>query len=307
MSLSRTTITILATIVALGWPSPSGTQDREARARAAALFRRGLEAFDRGEYGRAVEAYRESYRLRPVGATLLNLALSERALLRFGDAIEHLETLLRDHRDLAASVRRDARRELEDIRARVTELTVTVSPADATILVDGVEDRRRPLLLQAGRRLLEVRHPRYRTERREVSLMARTPATETFRLRPLRARAVLVVRSRPPSARLRIGSRGPDLRTPWRGALDPGRHELRLSRDGYEERTELVVLAAGQTRTLEVELDEEGSLLESPWLWIASGAAVVAATIVTVVLVASSGQELDGTFDPPIIEALRHR
>ncbi len=64
---------------------------------------------------------------------------------------------------------------------------------------------------------------------------------------------------------------------------DPGKYRVVATHPGYDEEARDVELIAGQETAVSIELDEDGSILESPWLWIAVG--VVAAGVTTALVV----------------------
>src|SRR4051812_45377646 len=92
------TFLALALSCAVGAPEralANGPNAGESSAPAAdTLFRQGREAFDKGDYQRARDAFAESQRLEAAPGTLLNLALAEEKLGTLSSAWEHAKEVL---------------------------------------------------------------------------------------------------------------------------------------------------------------------------------------------------------------------
>jgi hypothetical protein len=73
--------------------------------------------------------------------------------------------------------------------------------------------------------------------------------------------------------------------------LPAGIYEVSATRDGYERAVASITVTRGETRTLSLRLAEE-SVLSSPWLYVAIGAAAVAATAAIAVGISSGSEQL---------------
>jgi len=58
--------------------------------------------------------------------------------------------------------------------------------------------------------------------------------------------------------------------------LPPGRHELRVAKDGFEDKRQTVDITAATDTDVLVQLEPAASVVESPWLWVGVAVAVLA-------------------------------
>lgn len=65
--------------------------------------------------------------------------------------------------------------------------------------------------------------------------------------------------------------------------LAPGRYEVIATLDGHDPATAIAEVTAGAELAVELRLEPEGSLVESPWLWVGVAGGVVAVTAVLVI------------------------
>ena len=148
---------------------------------------------------------------------------------------------------------------LQALRALPALVTVTSDPPDATVFIDGQ---------QRGQTPSETPLPPG-TVRVSVTLDGYLSAEDTLTLAPGVAETIhlvlvaeplpepvttsLEVLSQPPGATVSVDGqqRG---ETPLSLSLDPGEHELALTRDGYLENRQSVDLEAGETETVSVAL-----------------------------------------------------
>ena len=99
----------------------------------------------------------------------------------------------------------------------------------------------------------------------------------------------------PGDATVELDPRGePDPRAPNVFTLPPGEYAVTAHRDGYEPLTARVEIHAKRPQRVSLELVEAASWLDSPWLWIALGAAAAGATF-GAIAIASGGDDARGT------------
>lgn len=299
--MKRLAFALLVVLLPLG----ARADDREGAARE---FRAGVRAYDRGEYNEAIEHFERSRRLQRVARTLYNLAQAQRALRRYGEAIRSLERYLEEARGQGreAGTLARARDEIRTLRRLVAQLTVVVDQPGATVTVDGreagVTPLRSSLLLAPGRHTIEVRLDRHRTTFREVELIAAQPAQLRIRLEPLRDPATLVLSSDPEEAGVTID--GVDhVLTPWVGEIQPGRHVLELTADGYFDEELEITVAPNQRRRVHVPMSER-TVWRSPWFWTITGVVVAGAAVGLWFVLRPEPENVAGNFDPPIVRAL---
>jgi hypothetical protein len=103
---------------------------------ARALDAQGIIAFERGAFRDAIQLFREARRLGGPASELWNEARCHERV----DEIEEAESVIEDYlrqSELTKDERADAERELSQIRARPSLLTVTTAPPGAAAFLDG--------------------------------------------------------------------------------------------------------------------------------------------------------------------------
>lgn len=168
---------------------PQAATDEERASLAVELARRGREALDAHRNDEAARQLESSYRLVPDPGVLHPLAQALERLGRFAAAAERLARYLEDRRDLDAEQRYSLERELQSLRRRFAQVTVSTAPEGALVSVDGqslgTTPLIRPLLLNHGHYLFEARLEGYRDEAQRVAVAGGEPLDVVFRLVPL--------------------------------------------------------------------------------------------------------------------------
>lgn len=122
-------------------PRAGRPADERGGARAAVdaareLDQEGVRSFRDGRYVDATAYFRAAYRLGAPSSELWNVARSRERLDDAEGAADVIEEYLR-LKDLQPQDRAEAEREVQGLRARPSILTVTTSPASASVLLDG--------------------------------------------------------------------------------------------------------------------------------------------------------------------------
>ena len=186
-------------------------------------------------------------------------------------------------------------------RARPGTLLIQSPVEGAEVLVDeesvGFTPLEEPVEVSAGSHTVRVRRSGY-TEYDQVVEVR--PGRETTVAVDMMALAmVLTVRSTPDEARVFVDGtfRGT---TPLELELIDGDHEIRVTAPRFQEQTQTVAAVAGETRALDVTLEELPEELlnprsvewyEEPITWIAIGGGLAVVAAVTVILAVVLGQD----------------
>ncbi len=103
----------------------------------------------------------------------------------------------------------------------------------------------------------------------------------------------------PPEAEIEIkGQQKPITQDGLRYHVTPGSYEVVAKMKEHDTQRQTINVGAAQESVVRLELEPEGSIWTSPWLWLGIGA-VVAGAAVTTAVVANSGAEcLCFTYDP---------
>ncbi|WP_437735032.1 hypothetical protein [Sorangium sp. So ce1335] len=151
--------TVGAAALAQGGGEPGAPGDDSARA--VRRYSDGVAAAREGRWPEAYAAYLEAWRLKQHFQIAANLARAELRIGKHRDAAEHISFFLREAEGVSDSDRALARQMLDEARAHIATLSLVVSRAGATVLVDGVPVGTSPLgrevYVEPGERRLEAR------------------------------------------------------------------------------------------------------------------------------------------------------
>lgn len=122
----------IGSLIVLLWAAAASADARQH-------FMAGQSYYTQGNYQKAIEEFKEAYRLDPKPLLLFNLAQSYEKLGNLKEAITHLERYL--EADPNTEQRATLLNKIENLKSRVaqTGITVTCDQADAAIYVDDVQ------------------------------------------------------------------------------------------------------------------------------------------------------------------------
>ena len=277
------------------------------------LFDVGAQAYEKGEYLSALEAFEQAYRLAPRQGLLFSIGQAHRKqFITGGKQPEHLRRAVAAYRQYLAEVARGGRRaeaseallELEAIAARLspdtpspppmpkvaTRIMVTTQTADAQIALDDQRPREVPLVAEVapGKHRVRVSAPGYFEETRDVDVIdgSVTPLDVVLRERPAR----LALRAEA-GAQISVDGRF-IAAAPLDGPIDlpPGRHLVSVLRNGSRAHAEEIDLGRGEERTLAVHLERTGQRTTSYALLGAGVAALAGSGVLVGVAVYHQGR-----------------
>lgn len=165
--------TLLAVLVmSVSYAQGQGASDEPAGYRE--LIRTAIEEYDSHSYAEAHEQFRRAHELFPNARTLRGLGLTAFELRSYPDCVRYLEqALASDVRRLDAATRTETEALLGRARNYVGTVQLELSPASATVAVDGHEldeSAERPLLLSVGEHILEFSAPSKLGQRRAITV-----------------------------------------------------------------------------------------------------------------------------------------
>lgn len=278
-------LVLLAASLLIG--APAAAQDATEQARA--HFELGLRMVEQGRWSDAVRELEAARAIRPTAPVLYNLGIAYRAVGRVRDAIavfgEFLEVL-------GAEGSRTRRAEVEgyiaELRTRLAHLRVRAAPPEARVEVDDREAGE-AIELDPGTHRVRVSLQGHVTHEEEVSLQPGEQRTLDVELAPASTR--LTIETRTPGAIVFLDGRELGA-PPIDEEVSPGEHVVELRAPGHLALRRELVLSPGEALRLEPELTRESrSIVEEPWLWIGSGAALAVVIAIVVGVVAASGTE----------------
>jgi len=140
---------------------PARAEDDATIEMARQRFREGVQFYDQHQFEKARLAFLQAYALKPHPSVLLNLAQSE---LRSGhpdDAASHFSQYLRINTSITDAERQETNAGFNIAKSRVGEVSLSVDPSGAQVVVDGAEKGTAPLAdplyLMPGTHTIEAR------------------------------------------------------------------------------------------------------------------------------------------------------
>ncbi len=185
---------------------------------------------------------------------------------------------------------------MEEIR-REGHLRVESRAPGARVFIDGAEQGAVPWdgVLQSGEHVLEVRAPRYRTARREISIAVDAERTLTVELETEGRPARVQIISSEDGSEVFVEGRDAG-ETPMRPMYLPaGAYRFRVQREGFVPWEGDVSLQEGQGLTARVDLVSEDWGISQGWFWSTLGLTLATgvASIVTGFLALRSNEEAE--------------
>jgi PEGA domain len=172
---------ILAGAAYPGFAQPVDTSG-DVAARARSCFLRGVELYEERDFAGAGVEFRRAYELLPNYRVLFNLGRVAVEQHDYASAIDSFTRYLSEGGDkVPIERRRELSEELEHLRPRVGQISVTTEEVGAEVYLDDVLVGRTPLAPMAvnvGRRRIEVRTKQGRSEVRVVD----APGQEIVRI-----------------------------------------------------------------------------------------------------------------------------
>ncbi|MBA3393977.1 MAG: PEGA domain-containing protein [Deltaproteobacteria bacterium] len=245
-------------------------------------FEQAVALFNDGNFPAALTEFEQAYRLRPAAFVHYNIGLTLKALFRYSDAIVSLQRYLDESTALTPERRAEATQIINEMKALLADITLVVLPAGAAVTVDGrsmgVSPFSRPLSIAAGIHKLEVTADGHEPQKRDLIVTAGVPLRIELALKAISTTGKVRITSSVPRATVLIDGKAVGM-APLELELEAGGHRLEVSAPDHHVRRDELVIAAGQTRQVEVTLDrvivEKKRWYKSWKVW--TGVAVVVA------------------------------
>lgn len=207
------------------------------------------------KYGEALAAFELSYSLRPKAWVLFNIAMCNKALHRYVDAIEAFQRFLETETDPESQTSTLALSALEELGRFVGKVRVVEAPVGATVYIDGekvgIAPIIEPLALDPGRHVVRVSKDRFKSLDVEVIVASGSE---------VEVRADL----QQPKAELKVSCIGDKTvvfideaavgTCPYQGSVEAGVHEVKVIEPGKQTFIQTVEASAGSTLVIAVDL-----------------------------------------------------
>lgn len=238
-------------------PAQVAQPSKSDRERAKRHFDLAVQLYKNGDYQTALAEFEASYLLFPLAPTLENIGRAQRALYQYPEAVASFQRYLQTAKKVTPDKREEIRAYIDVMRALLAEVTLTITPDGANVVIDGRSVGTSPLAtrpLVAGRHEVEVSAPDHEPLRKNFLVFAGEPLAFTLRLRPIPRLGQLLVTASPAEAVIRI-----DGKLYGTGKVEvvllPGSYTVGVSAPGYRGQQSELALVTGQTHSLNVWLE----------------------------------------------------
>jgi hypothetical protein len=261
----------LTWLLVLGVPLPAAARPDDGPSPAALeaakdFFRKGNAEMDAGNHERALEYFLQSRAQVPSIANTNNAGLALEKLGRLDEALEMYERLLQE---FAARLSSDERTAISDkvaaLRKEIGALEVSAN-VDGVLVIDGKKRGElplsAPLRVLPGPHVVRVIKDGYAPAEATISVGAGQSARVDLKLEALTAVGRLRVTDSSGAAGVEVLVDGaPVGRTPWEGALGPGRHLVALQGKEVGTAPVAVTVLVGQVVKTELKAVRLGPAL----------------------------------------------
>lgn len=160
-----------------------------AQDEAKSLFQEGIAAFHAGDYPAALESFESSYSIRPMPKVLFNIAMCQKAMYRYTDALDTFNNFIETAKlPRRSPMYREVLSERSELLSKVGHITVISTPLDSQVLIDGTPIGNTPLTsgqpVDPGEHHVTVEKTGYRPFRRQVSIAGGTTLEIQAKLQP---------------------------------------------------------------------------------------------------------------------------
>lgn len=252
---------------------------------ARAAYEAGVAHLVASRYQEAALSLERSYALRAVPVARYNLALAYRGLGRYREAIPLFDEYLRSGAAELTPERVEAiRAEREALSRALVDVSLRVTPAEATLRIDGGEAVPSPatITLDPGAHVLEWSAPAHRPRREPITATPGSRPSLSIDLEPVRDGRLVVEASAPNASISLDGARLGAGRVDRVVAI--GEHTLSVRAEGFRPTQRRVSVSPAGTVRVVITLEREGL---PGWVLptaIGGGVAVIAGVIAGVLV-----------------------
>ncbi len=260
--------------------APTKLSDR-LQGPAKANYDAGKLLFGDGDYNGALLKFSAAYDTSKDPELLRNMAVCEEKLRHYAKAVTSIDRYLAEGGALLSDQDRAEAKSFRDTLVAFTApITITVSEADADVLLDGDvvahSPLKAPIVADIGERHIIVRKPGFKDF--ATTLKVSMAQTIDAQLVKDTHEARLDVRA-PDGAAIKIDGNSVGVGT-WGGVLPSGGHTLNVSAPKMQTYQTEITLLDNQPRTVDVALQPESKGGGVPaWVWVVGGIAVAGGAV----------------------------
>lgn len=236
--------------------------------------------YDDGDFTGALTKLTKAHRLSADPRLLWNMAAAEKNLRHYSRVIDNVERFLAAGAPYVSDEDRTQAQELlAAVKGFVSEVTFDVQPVGVEVEIDGqsmgTTPLQRPLSVDFGHREVRLSKLGYRPELRKLELEGGKPVEVAAILsEDLHQGALKIVTD--PQSRIRVDGKIVGVGM-WQAQVPSGSHTIQIEGDNKVSQTSEVVILDGESRSMNVLLNdvvEDKHRGVPTWVWIAGGVAV---------------------------------
>lgn len=241
--------------------------------------------YEDGDFAGASTKLAAAYRLSQDPRLLWNMAAAEKSLRHYARVIELMQSYLATGSNLVtADDRQQAQALLEVAKGFVSNVTFEIQPAGATVAIGdrvlGTSPLPGPVPIDFGKQTVRISKSGFATHEQTLNLEGGSALALSVRLSEEVHSATLKVVS-DPNASIRVDGKVVGVGA-WTGPVPSGTHTVQLERPEAVPQTLDVALKDGETRTVDIRLQDANRTEESrakvpTWVWITGGVVAAAA------------------------------
>jgi hypothetical protein len=246
---------VAAFAIVLSVARPAGAQAAGAD-EAKRHFTIGVHLFEDRNFAGALVEFEASYQLNPTAAALQNIAVCQKGLFRYAEAIATLERMIHDFAtQLSPDDKKAAEDAIKEMSALLGTIVLQVTPADARVSINesplAPEAVKNPVRLAAGEYRLAVEAPGFARQEKVITVVsgqkdrpvviALSPLSGTLRVRAHDSDAAIAIDG------VQVGY------DDWKGPVSAGPHEIYVYTSKLRHKS-TVTAYAGQTTELDAKL-----------------------------------------------------
>ncbi|MEJ7729350.1 MAG: tetratricopeptide repeat protein [Polyangiaceae bacterium] len=211
----------------------------------------GVKLYQDRNLEAAIAEFQAAYRVKPKASPLLNIALCRKGLFDYPRAIASLETALSKHPDtLTAADKKNAEDAIAEMKSLLAYVTVEVTPAAATLSVDGVDLAKaaatQPVPLGPGTHQIGARADGYASATSSVTVSSGEKGKKvSLALLPDKGWVTIYATDR--KTAIAVDQKPLGYGT-WAGFLAPGNHFVQMYKPGAAPYEQSITVAAGKAQ-----------------------------------------------------------
>jgi hypothetical protein len=236
---------------------PSGASDA-ATEEARKHFVNGVKLFGEKNYEGALAEFDAAYKLKPGASTLKNIALCQKELFRYTDAVDTLGRLLERYgKDLPPDEKKAVDDAMAELGTLIGSIVVHVSPSNAKVVLDGrvlgPGELASSIRLNTGEHTISAEAAGYGRTARTIRVAGGQKNVPVDLTLSASGGSVNVTTNEPNAA---IAIDGKALAFfQYHGPLEPGRHYVQVYGEGFKNYDQAFVVELGKTVDIDVKLE----------------------------------------------------